>query len=310
MLASAGSRPARLGAVVVAFNPSGTLPSGLAAIRGQVDRLIVADNSQDKAVREQVQASALQAGADYLGLEVNHGVAGALNAGFSRLHNQGFTHAIAFDQDSTPSAEMCTCLIREISLHSDMAVLGSDWFDEANPGHRPQHVSTVPWLPFLFRRRRLPSDTTSPVPVSFSIMSGSCFDLHLWKRLEGFDEALMLDLVDQEYCLRAIDEGLQVALLPGARLLHRRGDKRAVQRFGRIWHPSFMSPNRLRCMFHNRTRLILPWFFRHPHMALYEMSYSLKLLFDICFLEGKTWPKLQAITAGIIDALCRRKLKL
>lgn len=307
---NSGAPQLKTGAVVVTFNPDQTLGARLAAIRPQVDRLLVVDNSPLETTRAFVSQATKDAGGDCLPQITNNGVAGALNTGFALLHREGFLRALAFDQDSTPSPSLVQVLLGALATRPNAALCSPDWFDEHLPELRAQHLRRHNTLRFLFQRRIITSDTEAPFTASFAILSGSCFALTHWASLGGFDERLMLDLVDQDFCLRANDAGLQTWIIPSARLAHNRGSKQPVLRFGRIWHPAFMSPHRLRCMFHNRTRLFFTWLLKHPHMATYEAAYSLKLLFDVCFLEDRSCAKLYAMSCGAADALLRKPLKL
>ncbi len=302
--------PALCGAVVVTFNPEVPPEALFRKLAGQAQLVLVVDNSTQAASRERIRDAALRTGAEYLAQDSNKGVAGALNSGFALLHSRGYSHGISFDQDSTPASDLCHRLMAHCSQHDELAVLGADWQDVGTPDRKTLHVTPHPWLPFLFRRRPVDAKAQAPVAVSFCIMSGSCFSLSIWKQLGGFDERLMLDLVDQDFCLRASRLGTKVALLPGARLEHHRGHKRPVHRFGVDWTPSFMSPHRLSCMFQNRVRLLFPWLVRHPHMAVHELAYSAKILFDVCFLEDRSGAKLAGILRGITRALLRRPLRL
>lgn len=290
--------------VVVAFNPDAGLVARLRATKRQASTVLVADNSDTPQGRAETARMSAEAEAEHLPQASNRGIAGALNAGFAILRSRGFTHALALDQDSMPEGDLAASLLAAAT--PDQALVGADWFDHAAPERAPRHVVALRWMPLLFRRRPLSEMAHKPgcrVPVSFAIMSGACIPLEAWHKLGGFNEDLMLDLVDEDFCLRAREAGLGVSILPGARLEHRRGNKRRVHTPFGTFIPAFIPPRRLRCMFRNRTRVLFRWMLRHPHMASYELAFSAKLVADIILLEDFKAAKLRAIAAGILDAV-------
>jgi rhamnosyltransferase len=291
----------RIPGVIVTYFPDAKFETRLAAISRECTPVLIVDNSADAMVRERLLRAARTAGAELLVQERNRGIAGGLNAGFAALAERGYSSVIAFDQDSTPDrgcvAALAACAATSVT---GPAVVGSNWSDEARPDHPARHVQSLRLLPLCFQRVPAHIDLRT---VTFVINSGSWFDLANWRALEGFDENLFLDLVDVDFCLRTQSSGRRIAVAAGARMLHQRGQKRPIHRFGRIWWPAFMPPERLRSLMANRVRLLFRQGWSYPHWATYEVCYTAKLLWDILLLEDRKGSKLGSICRGVAAGL-------
>ncbi len=281
---------------VVTYFPASGLADRLRAIGRESSRVLVADNTTAPASRAAVEAATVAGGATYLGLASNGGVAGGLNAAFTRFREEGHRRAIAFDQDSVPQPGFATALQRHAAA-TGCRIVGADWFDQVNPTRHAKHLQPLPWLPFLFRRRTVPPEGLDS--VTFAITSGTLFDLELWHQLSGFDPAFPLDYVDIDFCLRARRLGVRTGIAAGALLAHSRGAKHPVRRFGRTWWPAFTPPSRLASQANARMQMLR----RHgrlvPHWAVYELVFQAKTFGEILAFEGKKMAKLSALARGL-----------
>lgn len=296
----------RVGGVIVTFWPDADFAARLAAIRREVSRLLVIDNTADAETHARLQTLCMAHDAELIANPRNLGLGAALNEGFTRIAADGCEWAIAFDQDSTPSSGFAAALLTVAEREPEAAVVGAHWADEARPEHSARHLMRGA-APPLFRRVPATSDLD---PVTCVITSGSLFHLPTWRELGGFDAALFLDLVDTEYCLRAARAHRPVRVAAGAKLRHRRGAKRPVPRFGRVWWPAFMPPLRLRYLFRNRWRLARRYAWSAPHWCVFEAVYTAKILAEILLLEEAKGPKLAACLRGTWDGLVGRTGKI
>lgn len=301
--------PGSAGGVVVTYHPDGDFESRLAAIASEVRPLIVVDNSILPEAQRQVRDASARLGATLIANSENRGLAAALNDAFERHRLHGLTWAIAFDQDSTPEPGLAAALLTPAGLDTTPpAVVGSNWSDESRPERAARHLQRHPALPLLFRRSPAEREL---MDATCAITSGSLFHLPTWRELGGFDETLFLDLVDTDYCLRAIRAGRSVRVAAGARLKHRRGSKRPVRFLGQTFWPAFMPPLRLRYLFRNRVRL-LPRHLRHaPHWVVFEFVYAAKILGEVAMFEDQKFAKLGACLRGTWDGMrgCSGKIE-
>lgn len=291
----------RIPAVTVTYEPDLAWPERLRAILAACPSCIVVDNSLTPAARSFVAATVNSTpGAELISNPANPGIGRALNQAFSSLLAAGHPCALAFDQDSTPAADLAARLLATAATNPSAAVVGAAWRDAARPDAPSLHPVAAPGFPLAFRR--VPANANLP-DVLFVITSGSLFSLEAWRRLGGFDDSLFLDLVDTDFCLRARRAGWRIAVSASARLIHSRGTKKPVRHLGRVFFPSFTPPFRLRLLSRNRLRLFARHGAREPAWVAYELAYAAKLFADIFFLENAKLAKLAACLRGTLDGL-------
>ena len=293
-------------AVTVTFEPDGAWPERLRAVLAVCSRCIVVDNSLTPEARERVRATV----AGFTNVELiansdNPGLGRALNQGCHALHAAGHPWVITFDQDSTPRPGFGAALLASAAKIGSkrVAVVGANWTDLHRPGFPSRHLQAAPPFGCGFRRSIATHDLED---VLCAITSGSLFSLQAWQDLDGFDEALFLDLVDTDFCLRASQAGWTVAVSALAQLDHQRGAKQPVRFLGRTCYPSFMPPFRLEYLSRNRVRLFLRHGWHARAWVAYETVYAAKLLVDVLLLEDEKPAKLAACLRGTWDGLIRR----
>ncbi|MFM0231716.1 glycosyltransferase family 2 protein [Paraburkholderia sediminicola] len=237
----------RTGAVVVFYNPD-------AACIARANRLVammhcvVVDNSPSVRTAREV---GLSAAIDYLPNGENLGIATAINQGVAALIQAGFDTAILFDQDSDPSKQLLDGLPRlleqELRRHQRVALIG--------PAYEDSRLGAVaPFVRFGYLKlQRIPPIGVNPIDVDFLISSGSCINLAAWQEVGPMDDALFIDFVDLEWCIRARSKGFAVLGAPELRLAHELGGE-PVRVFGRLY-PTH-SPLRHYYLFRNAVALI------------------------------------------------------
>jgi rhamnosyltransferase len=297
------TRPAgsSIGGVIVTYFPDVDFGARLSAIAREVGPLIVVDNSAAPEVHARLRLLAAAVGAEFVASATNVGLGAALNLAFHQLANQGAAWAVAFDQDSTPAPGFSGALRATARDDAMVAVVGANWSDDARPDAPSRHLRAAG----SWRFERIPANSDL-AEVTCVITSGSLLNLRVWRELGGFDEALFLDLVDTDYCLRAKAAGYDIRVAADARLQHRRGNKRPIVRFGRTWWPAFMPPPRLRLLFRNRLRLFRRHAVRAPHWVAFELIYATKIVAEVIFLEDRKAAKIAACVRGVWDGLLGR----
>lgn len=290
------------GAVIVTYFPDAGFDARLAAIAREFQPLIVVDNSTDPEITRRLWSLCQTHHAELVLNPANLGLGAALNHAFDLLAQRGLTWAAAFDQDSTPATGFRAELLTVAEAKASCAVIGANWTDEARPDFASRHLRATTW-PFIFER--IPATETLS-RVTCVITSGSLFRLTTWRKLGGFDAGLFLDLVDTEFCLRARRAGFDICVAAGARLRHRRAEKRPVTFLGRTWWPAFVSPPRLRLLFRNRVLLCRRHGWRMPHWVSFEIVYTAKICAEVLLLENRKGAKLAACLQGTWDGLLGR----
>ncbi|KVL35327.1 rhamnosyltransferase [Burkholderia territorii] len=187
----------------------------------------------------------------YMANGANLGIATALNQGVARLIAAGCTSAILFDQDSRPTTQLLTELPRTLAAerarNARVAVVGPAYEDGRLGG-------VAPFVRFGFLKlKRIEPMGMQPIGVDFLITSGSCVNLAVWHDVGPMDDALFIDFVDLEWCVRARARGYVVLGAPALRLAHELGGE-PVRVFGRNY-PGH-SPVRHYYLFRNAVALI------------------------------------------------------
>jgi rhamnosyltransferase len=121
---------------------------------------------------------------------------------------------------------------------------------------------------------------SAPIDVDFLISSGSCLNLAAWSSIGPMDDALFIDFVDLEWCIRAKAKGYAVMGAPALRLAHALGDE-PVRVFGRPY-PGH-SPVRHYYLFRNAIALIgrryVPWSWKSTELVKMPFRLAIYLMF-------------------------------
>lgn len=224
---------------------------------------VVVDNTENVRTPEEL---GLDMRIKYLANGANLGVATALNQGVERLISAGCTCALLFDQDSEPSIELLERLPRTMTgaraRDARIAVVGPAYDD-------PRLGGVAPFVRFgMLKLKRIEPSDTQPIEVDFLITSGSCINLAAWDAIGSMDDALFIDFVDLEWCIRARSKGYSVLGVPNLRLRHELGGE-PVCILGRNY-PSH-SPARHYYLFRNAVVLMkrryVPWSWKSTELV-------------------------------------------
>lgn len=187
-------------AVIVTYHPDDNFPERLAAIKEQVDRVIIVDNgSKDNAV-SMLHRVAQDNSITLVLNNDNFGIATALNTGIYQSESLGYQWSLLLDQDSSVDSELIQSLC---AVHTNcgyqhkIAVIGSGYRDIRKPV-----LDTT--------KETAPDKNDAWQEVERVITSGSLLSIERYKKLGGFREDYFIDLVDTEYCMRARKHGYHV----------------------------------------------------------------------------------------------------
>jgi rhamnosyltransferase len=236
------------GVVVVFYRPEVDCVRRANHLAKLAPRVVVVDNSEEPQSRREL---GLDDAILLITNRANLGVATAINQGVRALIDHGCVDALVFDQDSEPSEqlilELPSLLELELVAGHAVAVIGPAYEDARLGG-------VAPFVRFGFGRlRRITPVNDTPIEVDFLISSGSCFNLRVWDDVGPMEDALFIDFVDLEWCVRARARGYSVLGAPSVRLTHELGGK-PVKVFGRAY-PGH-SPLRHYYLFRNAVALI------------------------------------------------------
>jgi rhamnosyltransferase len=254
--------------ITVAFNPDpARLAEQIAALRGQVDEILIVDNHSEPPAETVLRRSGEfppheRTRLRFVRLDDNRGVAAAFNLGAREAASAGAQFVLLLDHDSVPAPDMVSKLLgayrhcSELPGAQPVAAVGPRVNDRRNAREYP--FIRLGWL---YNPRLRCGASESVVPCDFLISSGSLIALDALAHVGEFDESLFIDSVDLEWCSRARARGFALYGACAARLDHRLGDRHHVVMKGirLVVH----SPRRVYYM--TRNRLLL---YRRPYMPL------------------------------------------
>lgn len=267
----------------------GVLRALVEAVAPQVDQVIVVDNAADPAL-----AAALPPGVRYVAMPSNAGTAGAMNRAWEIALGEGAQALACFDQDSVPAAGMVQRLREGLAVAGPRAAaVGPLKVDPRNG--KPGRLL----MPVRFLRRFARPAGTAPIEVDHLITSGCLIPASAYRAVGPYDEALFLDYVDMEWCVRARGAGLHHYCIPSATLSHTIGDE-VVDVGGRTL--SLHGPLRSYLLVRNH---LLLW--RKTSMPrLWLLSDALQVAKKVCgllLLAPQRAARLREVVRGIGDGL-------
>ncbi|MFM0414755.1 glycosyltransferase family 2 protein [Paraburkholderia aromaticivorans] len=222
------AQTSRAGAVVVFYNPDAACIERANRLAARMHCVVVDNTPGIRAAGELGLAGSI----DYLPNGENAGIATAINQGVEALLRGGFDMAILFDQDSEPPASLFTELPKVIACAND----SGERVALAGPAYDDRRLGGVaPFVRFKWwKLERIAPEGDQPIDVDFLISSGSCINLRWWSDIGPMDDALFIDFVDLEWCVRAKTKGFRVLGVPWVRMSHELGGE-PVKVFGRSY---------------------------------------------------------------------------
>jgi rhamnosyltransferase len=192
--------------VVVIYHPKSNVVQNILTYLPKLHTLLLIDNSEPSAkkVFEQLLID-FKDKIEYLPNLQNEGIAKPLNQAAEYGVKNNFDWLLTMDQDSFFHSEHLDRLI-DFTVQNDTSRLGI----VAPFHHTPK--ATLPILKEPFSEVRM------------TMTSGNLLHLAAFKRCGAFNEALFIDSVDHEYCLRLRKKGFKIMRVNDAILDHQLGE--------------------------------------------------------------------------------------
>lgn len=211
---------------VVSFNPNlERLRENLDAAFREVDEIVVIDNNSKN--REDI----IKLVEEFPGLRVyqngsNVGIAKALNQVMARASALNAAWVLLLDQDSVVSDGLVTALTDNIQPGVGIVAPAIVDRSDSQPAQAHGLCSNV----------------------DYCITSGSLCSIGAWESIGGYDEAMFIDFVDFDFCLRLRQSGLTIVRVPTTTLLHEIGKITRHGPFTAYHHSAFRSYHMARDM--------------------------------------------------------------
>ena len=278
-------------AVIVTFRPSSEVLANLARARPQFQELVVVDNGSPPEALVALTAASAEFDFTLIANSANVGLAAALNIGVEKAIARKSRWVALFDQDSTITDGFVPTMLREYEsnpLREKIAIV--------TPIHLERE--TGQWERPMF------AEDGSPL---VAITSGSLMPVEVFDRCGWFEEDLIIDRVDDEYCLRARSLGYTIALCRDATLHHSVGSPKMHSFLGlRQVKTTQHSAARYYYLTRNRIVMAKRYWRQYPRWSYLSVRSVFRDLVVNFVVEEERWPKLGKTLRGIVDGLLGR----
>lgn len=293
--------PGRTAAVLVVYHPPGPLERTLQSLARTVAVTVLVDNSEQG--HGHLPALAARHGAIVLKVGNRGGLAGAYNAAIAHLqkeHAGVIDWVVLLDDDSDPT--VLGVFLRDPAVVRQLrdvrtAAVAPAYRDRAT-GLRGKYIELD-----RFRLNYLSRQFTDMRPVAFVINSMSVWRMAALEQVGRFNEALAVDHVDTEYCLRARTSALSIWVHGGHVFDHAIGQRRKFRIFGRDMQAGGHSPQRRALIGRNTAWLARTWLWREPAFAFLCLTRLAYEVVGITLVEDEKPAKLAALLRGALAGL-------
>lgn len=192
-----------LAAVVILYHPDqSSVIQNILTYAKHLQRMYVIDNTETPEwnIEEAIKKISNSV---YYSDGVNEGIARRLNQATLYARNDGFTHLLTMDQDSSFSESVFLNYINSVDAFLTQASVG---------------MFTVNYQPNLIE------NTGEAIEVVSGITSGSIVNLNVVRQIGGYNEDLFIDLVDADICYRIYNEKIKIICFTYIILNHRLGE--------------------------------------------------------------------------------------
>ena len=265
-------------AVVVLYHPDSAVVGNLATWSGQVDDILVFDNTEGEEVNPVVAEIAAHPRVTLVRTGRNEGVAHALNHAATAAVARGFSYLLTMDQDSRAEPDMVSELLLCMQ-HEQTAPLGLV---------APVHLTGM---------RPVSPDGVRCREVMIPMTSGSLLILAAYEQAGRFRDDFFVDFIDNEYCLRLRRTGFAVVNACGAFLHHRVGAGKHIGPFVITHH----APVRRYYKTRNRFRVFSEYLSIFPLHCMFDLIRFVKEILFIMVFESEKLAKLKMIWRGWCD---------
>lgn len=291
--------PARIAAGVVLYHPREAADRLVEALSQQFERVFVVENESTAFGNRHGNNHGNNNKTNNRAVHVqrnreNAGLARAINQLCNAARQTGFEWLVLFDQDSDVPPDFRARFARLFSALADPPALLAANYRTELCGEE-------------FAGYRLGGKAAIGEQVT-DLNAGSLINLGIHRELGGHCEALFVDHVDHEYCLRLRRHGYPVLATREALFTHEVGNIVCGRRFGRVWQSGGHSPARRREATEALIRVIKSYWRDEPgwcaRMLFFELPRSVVAML---VLERQRLTKLTALAAGLVRGIFRSK---
>ncbi len=254
----------RVGVVVLDFGRPDDAARAAASARSADTRVLIVENGV---------ASGTPSDEYHLRLPENRGFAGGMNAGLKQLLAEGCDRFLLLNNDAVLEPG-CLGLLADALEDPTLAAVGPVILREGDARVESRGVS----VDFLWGRVRLeghgetPRDEAGVVPLA--ALSGAVLMLHrrALERVGLLDEAYFFSFEDIDWCIRAGQAGLRLAVVLGARARHAGSRTIGPGSSDKFY---YSARNHVRFLSRHRHAAHTPLWFRFGAAAILHLAHAL-----------------------------------
>ena len=287
-------------AVIVSYHPAAEIIENISALLDQVDEVVIVDNGSGAATKELLGGLSCYPKLSLIYNEENRGIAAALNTGVKYAKAAGHQWVATFDQDSRVTPDLIMLMLQAYDTYPEKEMVAS-----LSPRHQDKVTGRI--------SSRLKSPRYKTLPYAESqmvITSGNLVKLTVFDVVGYFNEALFIDHVDTEFCLRCATHGYKILQVNDAILEHCLGSP-TQRRF--LWKEQIIrdySALRRYYIARNGIYIYKKFAFVYPGWVAKNVYVSLKGMIKVMLFEGHRKQKLAATCRGLFHGFSGRLGKL
>jgi rhamnosyltransferase len=278
-------------AIFTTYKPGSDIIQNVTAIAPQVEYVVVVDNGSSAKATSLLREASAELGFNLIENGRNLGIATALNQGCQWAIEHQCSFLLLLDQDSEATGEIVANLLRayrNVAGKTKIGLIGAKVI-ERDSGICP---------PLLLDRNGHPTLT---------LTSGSLLPAPVFELCGPFEDALFIDYVDHEYCLRLRSLGYEILIADDAVLRHEVGFPRVHKLFW-FWSCRCTHHAPARRYYYSRNLLMLlrRYWRTEPGWCKNEVKAFLKSTLKTFVFEEHRVQKLCFALRGAVDAMAGR----
>lgn len=265
-----------------------------------VDHLLLVDNTETGTpwLSDRLSEEEQHANMTYFPLLENVGIASAQNRAleYAFVHFQNEDKILFFDQDSSIPMDLPRRLAQsydQLALNDRVAAIGPSFTDEKRGFVYPQ----VAWNNMGLFQRFTPDQHQKAQKVAALISSGMLTNIQTLKNIGLYDDALFIDYVDTDWCLKAQSKGYTLYVIPNISMTHAIGIN-SIKLLGRYF--TVHSPIRRYYMLRNSFLMAKKEYVKSALAFTFIFRTSLHHILLILFCDHK-WKNCIAFYKGFLD---------
>ena len=286
-------------AIVTLYHPKKEAAERLRLLGGQVDRLILSDNTPGGG---NGSLFAGIPGAVYLENGENLGLAAGINRGLETAEARESDYVFFFDQDSQPPEGHIATMIRdweEIAKDHRIGLLGPRFYDEITGAYNADAILD-----------KGVEESGSPyVPIGQMITSSMMTTWAIMKEIGFWNEEIFLDYGDYDLCWRLAAAGYELFITRNVLLTHRLGEG-CVQakdpKSGMTFPLAYGAPVRKYYQTRAAVKLLRKDYIPTDWRKLLKQNLTIRRYFDLKYLPDK-WKNTHYYHKGLLDGLLNRQ---